>query len=373
MIIKSRNLLHELAQKTYLTSGIAAGATTYLAKNTTGLTTSWAVQLGETGEEQTEVLIGTVTNVGTITGAAANFEHPADTPIYFIKYNQVVFERSTDGTAGTASPMSNGTITYQADAAFTQFDDTSGSVSYAYRTYFRNSALAVNSTESDWITSAGFSFYSLAGIRQRTKNKLWNAKFVDDTMVDEWTNEWKETLRREAIEVNEDYSLGTANVAFGTSGYGTITNSDFKGNIQRMWIEYQGGTAEAVKMDMNDFFPTQSFSASKPHFAMQGDNVFIVKPASTGGTAQIVYPTLETPLDSDTDELPVYLRDHTKAFVDYNLIQAQYKDGKITFSEKVTLENALKGNFKSSITPRNRTGSDRVDLVLPITSEDWLE
>lgn len=374
MIIKTRNLLHESAPKTYLNALIPAGENSFGVKNTTGFTNSWAVQIGETGEENTEIRTATIVDIDSLTiSGTMQFDHPADTPVYAIKYDQVVFERSTVGTAGTATPMTNGTISIQPDQPFTQFDDTSGSVSYAYKTYFRSSGLAANSSESDWITSTGFSFYSLARIRERTKTKLWNAEFLNDEMIDDWTNEWKETLRREAIEVNEDYSLGTVNVAFGTSGLGTITASDFRGNVQRMWIHTPSGTSEAHKMDMNDFVPGEQFSSSRPKFAMQGDSVFLIKPEGNGGTAQIVYPSLEAPLDSDTEEIPVYMRDHTKSFVDYNVIQAQYKDEKITLTEKVSLENALKAGFKNSITPRNRTGQTYVEVVENLSGEDgWL-
>lgn len=374
MIIQSTNNLHLNSPKTFLSTGIAAGATTSPVKNTAGLSTGWGVQIGEVGEEQTEVLIGTNASGTSITHPASAFEHPADTPVYFVKYNQVVFERSTTGTAGTASPMTDGTITYQADRLLTQFDDTSGSASYAYRTYFRNSSSGVTTTESDWITSAGFTFYSLAKLRERTKGKLWNSNFIIDDQIDEWTNEWKETLRREAISVNEDYSLGTVNVGFGTDGLGTITSSDYKGIIQRMWITYNGvGTYRAHKMDITDFLPDQDFSSVNPYYAMRGDTVFLVKPEESGGTAHIVYPTLEVPMDSDTDEVPVYMRDYTKSFVDYNLIQAQYKDGKISLSEKINLEGALKATFKTDITPRQRSEPTYVDLVEPISGEDYSE
>lgn len=372
MIIQATNNLHLNAPKTYLSTGIAAGATTSPVKNTTGLTTSWGIQIGEIGEEQSEVLIGTNASGTSITHPATSFEHPADTPVYFTKYNQVVFERSTAGTSGTATPMTSGTITYQADRLVTEFDDTSGSASYAYRTYFRNSTLNVTTIESDWITSAGFAFYSLAKLRERTKGKLWNANFVTDDQIDEWSNEWKETLRREAIAVNEDYSLGTVNVAFGTDGLGTITASDYKGMIQRLWVTYDGvGTYRAHKMDITSFLPDQTFSSVNPYYALRGDSVFLIKPEESGGTAHIVYPTLEVPMDSDTDELPVYMRDYTKSFVDYNLIQAQYKDGKISLTEKISLENALKSNFKSDITPRKRNEPTYVELVENISGEDY--
>ncbi|WP_460996725.1 hypothetical protein, partial [Staphylococcus aureus] len=70
--------------------------------------------------------------------------------------------------------------------------------------------LVVNSTESDWITSAGFSFYSLGALRQRAKDKLVNASFItDDSLFNDWANEWKDEMANAVIAVNEDYSMGT--------------------------------------------------------------------------------------------------------------------------------------------------------------------
>src|SRR3990167_8406389 len=110
MIIRSLNDLDSKSPSTILTNAEVAGATSIRVGNTTGLTTSWAVQLGKTGEDQTEVLIGTVTNIGTIGVTALTFPHSANTPVVFIKYDKVVFEKSATGTAGTATPITNGTI-----------------------------------------------------------------------------------------------------------------------------------------------------------------------------------------------------------------------------------------------------------------------
>lgn len=219
MLIQTRNILHETAPKTYLLNTEAAGTTVFRLRNSNGFGSSWAIQIGETGEEQTEILvISGNPGAGTLgtTTAASRFEHPADAPVYGIKFNQVVFERSTTGTAGTATPMTDGTITYQPDAydvergeSYTIFDDTTGSASYAYRTYFRNSALTTNSIESDWITTAGFSFYSLGAIRQRIKDKLWNSTWIkEDITMDNWINEWKDKMSNAVIALNEDYALG---------------------------------------------------------------------------------------------------------------------------------------------------------------------
>ena len=176
MIVRNLNDLDSKAPITYLSNDEVTGTTIIRAKNTTGLTTGWAFQIGKTGEDKTEIVLGTVSNVGTLTVAALDFDHPTDTPIYGIKYNQVVFEKSTAGTIGTATPITNGTIEYQADSldrqtgqSYTIFDDTLGTTTDAYKTYFRNSVLALNSLESGWITPTGLTFYSLGKLRQRIR------------------------------------------------------------------------------------------------------------------------------------------------------------------------------------------------------------
>jgi len=119
MIIQSTNNLHLAAPKTRLAINANAGIGTFTLQNTDGFGSSWAIQIGETGHEQTEVLLLSGNpGAGTLgtTTVVSRFSHPADTPVYAIKYNQVVFERSTAGTAGTATPMTGGTITYQADS-----------------------------------------------------------------------------------------------------------------------------------------------------------------------------------------------------------------------------------------------------------------
>jgi len=369
MIIPNRNLLSDGAPKTHLTAAIASGATVYPVKNTAGFTTSYAIQVGETGLEQSEVLIGTVTNNGTITGAASKFEHPVDTPVYNLKFDQVVFERSTVGTSGTATPMTNGTVTYQADADNTIFDDTSGSSSYAYRTYFKNSAGVAGSTsvESDWITSAGFSFYSLARLRERIREKLWNDTFVSDDMVNNWINEWKTEMVNAAISVNQEYSMGTVYVGFGTNGLGTITTDDFK-QPRRIWITYDSGASfnNSTKAHPTSFLPEQQIPSTAPRHIWRGDSVFEVKPAENGGTALIEFYRFGTVIVNDTDELPLSLRAYTKSFVDYGLSQAFLKDEKFAEAKmKLSEANQARELFKLESSPRDKSSQTVVDEVEP--------
>ena len=367
MLVPNRNLLSEFAPKTTLSSAVAAGGTIYPLQNTTGFTTGYAIQIGETGLDKSEVVIGTVTNIGTITGAAANFPHPADTPIYNIKFDQVVFERSTAGTAGTATPMTNGTIGYQADADDTVFDDTSGSASYAYRTYFKNSAGVAGSTsiESDWITSAGFSFYSLGRLRERTREKLWSADYVNDSQLNNWLNEWKDEMVNAAISVNQEYAMGTVLIGFGTDGLGTITTADFK-QPRRVWVTYDSGAnyTNSTKAGPTSFLPGQVIPATSPRHFFHGDSVLEFKPSDTAGSALVEFYRFGTTMVNDTDELPLPLRPYTNSFVSYGLSQALFKDEKFTEAKgKLGEANQAKELFKLESSPRDKSSQTQVEIV----------
>lgn len=376
MIIKARNTLADEAQKTFLTHTEVSGTNVLRWKNPNAFEASWAVQVGETGEEQSEiVLLGTAVPAGTAGTLTANtsYGHPADTPLYAIKYDQLVFEVSTAGTGGTAAAITGGTVNITPDSRYTQFDHTAGSLSYAYKTLFRNSVLGSQSIESDWIV-ATVPFYSLMKIRQRIKDKLWDANFVKDDVVDDWINEWFDELTNTMIEVNEDYALGSVSVAFsGTAEFGTITNADFV-KPRRIWMTTNGSDwYKASKMEMTQFLPDQEFTSTNPYFFMYGDNTIGRRPNDTGGTAGVVYYKWETHLDNDMDELPLPMRGHTKTFVDYGLIQADYKDEKITQTEKKLAEAGLKNEFRQQLVPRSQTGPTYIDIVEDIGQDMVIE
>lgn len=375
MLIYSKNNLDVNAPVSYLTNQEVSGTNVLRWKNSNGASASWAVQVGKTGNKQSEtVVLGTYIpagTAGTLSGTTL-YEHPTDTPLYFIKYDQVVFERSTAGTTGTAIPLTNGTVTYQADSPTTIFDDTSGTPSYGYRSYFRNSITGETTSESDWLTSAGFSFYSLAKLRQRVKDKLYDATYIpNDLMIDDWLNEWYQQMNNTLNEVNEDYAIGTTSVAFASNTeFGTITDTNFKGMTKRVWWMDNGGTYVASKMDSNSFSPARIFNSTVPYYYFQGDTVIGHKPSDTAGTLLIEYQKDQAILVNDTDEVPVPMHAHTKSFVDYALAQAKRKDNK--FSEGSELENVAYqqlGIFKTQISSRLRTSPTFVNIV-EATGED---
>jgi len=379
MIIKIQNSLDTIAQVTYLTQQENLGTTTFHVRNATGFgAASWAVQAGKTGEEKSEIILLSGAPSGTTMAfaTASALDHPTDTPVYAIKYDKIIFNRSTSGTAGTPVPFSSSTVAITPDSPYTQLDDTSGASTYAYKTQYYNSVTAGTSTLSDWITPAGYDFCSLAKIRQRIRNKLYNSTYIpDDSIIDDWTNEYLEMMTNNAIDVDESYSMGTVNLSFsGTVELGTITSADFK-QIARMWITNDGGVNyyKAQKIRLNEYDPQQIFNASLPRYYMYDETVVGRKPSDTSGTASIHYYKLQPVLVNETDLLPQSMRGYTNGFVEYGLAMAFQKDNKPDVYQ-LHWNNAMSTleKFKKEITPRNKTGPSFINIIEPIGNEDGL-
>lgn len=376
MIIKALNNQAINASKTYLSTDVVAAGTSLPVKNINNFTTSWVAQIGETGEERTEVkLISGTPATGTVNlTAGMTYNHPKDTPVYCYKYDKVVFEVSTAGTAGTATALTNGTIGITPDrfsldgASYTIFDDISGSTGYAYKVKFRNSVLAVDSSESDWIIPLGYSFFSLAKMRERAKAKTVNLNISSDT-VDTWINEWHEQMVNALIDTNRDYAIGTTEITF-TDGqqYGTVTASDFK--FPRKVVFIAGGTQEMTSQDLNTVSVNVNDSWGVPTYYFRGDNVIGRDNSSVGGTMRIDYYKIGTQMVYDNDSLPIPMRGYTKYYVDYVRDQAALMDkGDITANEINTFEVKWEGwlnKFSKEMAPRQYTNAETIQITSPL-------
>lgn len=382
-IIKVENNLTDDAQKTYLAVGQAIGVGTLYVKNTNGFNGSWAVQVGETGKDRSEIVIGTgISGTNIILSGTTLYDHPADTPVYSIKWNQVIFQKSTTGTAGTATAITNGTIAIQPDdydpadqKSYTRFDDTAGTSTDAYRSVFRASTLNSNSSQSDWFVPSGATFYSLASLTNRVREKLWDSNFITkDSIIYNWINEFKDEMSNLLISTNESYAMGTVDVGFGTAGLGTVTTTDFN-QIRRLEVTYNGNDYFlSGRMDIKDYLPDQQFSSVHPYHAWRGDTIFQIKPEEQGGTARIYFYRFGTTMVNSTDELPLPMRSYTKAFIDYSLSQAYFKDGKLNESRTLTNEvEKAKLKFQAEVSARDKSGPRYIDIVDAISGEDHLE
>jgi len=375
MIIKAQNILDQSAEFSYLSYGEVVGAGTLRVKNVNAFSPSWAVQVGKTGGEMSEILmLGTAAISGTsiIATGTTRFDHAADTPVYAIKYDKLIFKRSTTGTVGTATAITDGTVGITPDSQFTQFDDSTGLTTYAYKVAYQNSVSGDVTSDSSWIIPSGYSYFSLAKIRERVKRKLISSNFIQsDEIIDDWINEWLEKMTNTAIDVNRDYLLGTENISFAAGQeMGTITSTDFK-EVRKIHMITAAGTATMSRMNITDFRADQVFTESLPQYYWQGDTVFGRKPVDNAGTAVVYYYKRPSILVNDTDEIPVSMQNYTKSFVDYVYAQACFLDQKDDKGYSfINMANAELAQFKQEIAPRWKSGVQYVNVVSPLSSED---
>jgi len=373
MIIQQPNPNINGLPKTYISTSIGT-AISIPVKNINSFSASYAIQIGETGEEQAEVqVLNGTAPAGTALGiiGTTSYSHPTDTPVYPIIFDKIIFKVSTTGTAGTATAITDGTVSIQPDNLFTQYDHTSGAVTYAYKTQFFNSVTSAISDDSDWILPAGNSQYSLYRIRQRIRDKLFNSAFVTDDTLNDWINEWKDQLTNTAIKVNKDYAIGIMNIPIGVNqAFGTITATDFK-NIRRMWFIDNSGTYTCNQIDSTDFKPTDVFSMYHPIYYWQGDSVFGFRPNENSGTAQILYSKLNVNLENDSDEVPVPMRGYSKSFIDYAMAQAYMKDNNQDAAAPfMAMAENERLKFEKEITPRHESGPELIKALEPISEDE---
>lgn len=373
MNIAIKNTLTEQQglQQTYLAGTVTAGGTTAGVKNIAGFTNQWAAQIGQTGEEQSEILIisgvpsGTTFNFGTAPSNTAGtflYPHAPDTPIYNIHYDQIVVNRSTAGTAGPFSAL--GTYNIQPDNEYTNINDATGASTYAYYVQYYNSVSGDLSGSSSVFVPGGPTFYSLQAIRSRIKGKLYSSGFIrNDSDVNDWINECYEEMVNSAIKVNENYMMGSATIGFGTNGLGTITDSSYK-NLIKLEVSWDNvNFLTSQQMNFADFREIDYFDMYHPQHTWRGETVFEVLPHRQGGTVNAYYSTRFTPLVNDTDELTQTLKAYSRAFVEYGLAQAYGVDQQADFDKHMGMFDKIKADFISEITPRDFSSIKMIQVL----------
>ncbi len=380
MLLQIQNTLSQIQgiQQTYLGAPIVPGNTSASIRNGAGFNTNWAVQIGQTGEETAEILnntsiSGTTMNFGTApsnTAGTVLFAHDTDTPLYQIHYDQIVINRSTSGSLGAFSPI--GTINITPDGQYTNFNDPNGAATYAYYTQWYNSLSGDLSGSSSIFVPGGPTFYSLQKIRQRTKDKLYSAGYIrDDAIITDWINEWNEEMTNAAIKVNQNYLLGTNQFAFGTSGFGTVTDSFFKQPI-KLEVTYDSVTyIPSTKIEVRNYSELDFHDINAPRHAWIGETVFQILPHQQQGTVRMTYAQRFTPLIDDSDELTQTLKAYTKACTEYCLGVAYGLDQKDTESQQhYQLADKGKADFIAEVTPRDLTGAEMIDMAESISGGD---
>lgn len=363
MFIRIKNTQTISSPKSNLSAAIQAGANVIPVKNINDYQINYFTQLGQTGEERSEIVqVAGTPSGGTFAAGATRYPHPTDTPAFAIKYNKIVVKRSTSGTAGSATNY--GTVDITPDQPFTQFEDSTAQSGYAYKTAFYNSVLDVYSSESNWITTSGYSPYSRGGLRNAVRQRIKNIPGVEDGDIDLFLNEYMEMMRNAAVQVNEDYGLGTLNVTVGAGTQEYQITDDLHRSPARVWMISAGGTVPYLPIFTADIDPTNEYSWN-PRFYLPGDNTigFIPVP-NAPGTAQIIQNVLDEQLDSDDDQIPRPMKPYRTGFIDYATAMCYRQDGKDALADsREVLAMRKIDMFKAEIDPRQRMTNEQVVMV----------
>jgi len=157
---------------TYLSADVSAAGTTLTVQSIVGFAINKVICIGEIGQEKTEIIkthASTAPTGSTITLASAlTFDHPQDTKVYIIDWDQAEFSNATTAT-GTKTVMT--TIALQPDHDETQYDDTTyESGYYFYR--LKNTILTIYSTYSDPLPYDDYDDNTVMAIKQRALESI---------------------------------------------------------------------------------------------------------------------------------------------------------------------------------------------------------
>lgn len=237
--------LLEDVEKTFVTSSITAADATLTVQNIAGGAVNGYLLVGELGQEKTELLqihASTAPSGTTITLAATaypTFNHPTDTPIYFINYNQVEFSRATT-SGGDKSILVTSAIT--PDQECTVYNDVTNSTGYAY-TRFKNSTTTTYSDYSDEQSYGTIEGYKAGALINRVLNIAHTSAprevlldFINDAILK--IKESKVKWRAEEASRDASNSYGLASETF------TLPTliKELKGEYV-VWIGPEGGKA----------------------------------------------------------------------------------------------------------------------------------
>lgn len=167
MIISAWNPTTEELEKTNLSATVQSGATSLTVKNTDRIPQNNIIMIGEMGMEQTELSITvapTTTPDNRINlNAGLAFAHASDEPVYRMRYDEILFYRSTSQD-GAYELINSQKIDVDNKDKKTYYQDTMGSPSSFYKTKYRNSITFEETEFSDYISAEGYKVTSIGSV-----------------------------------------------------------------------------------------------------------------------------------------------------------------------------------------------------------------
>jgi len=241
-------------QKTYITSPITAGDTTLTVQSIVGASVGGYILVGKIGSETSEIIqihASTAPSGSTITLKTTEvplYNHPTDTTVTFIPYNQVEISRATT-TTGTKTVLT--TMDLAVDQEYSVYNDTTNTTGYAFarfkneseNTYSQYSAYqAYTHTERNKISTL------VSSIQRRLPNKFSREDilgFIKDGFDEIYERKGKWTFEEATRDTSNSLTTGTEEFTL---------PSDLKENKREyiVWIGTEGH-GELDFIDIEEF------------------------------------------------------------------------------------------------------------------------
>jgi len=223
-IIRTKNnILTQYSPKSWLRESVSASGTSLKVKNDAGFATNQYAQIGSTGLEKTELKLISSVGSNALTISATEFDHPTDTPIFGLLYNQIKIYRSITGATGTFTLLA--TVDIDVDREETIYKDTGGTSAHAYKTTFYNSTTSLESEYSAIILPAGKELWTLQSMRESVMSEFNDPlpKFLTEDQIDKWINLWLLIMTRTARSINQDFGIKSTDISLssGVAEYDT--------------------------------------------------------------------------------------------------------------------------------------------------------
>lgn len=189
--VKNPDLLGE--EKTYLTAGCLASASSITVADYEGFSDNDYLVLGDYGKEKTEIVqIDDVSIDATISLDATDrpaYPHSANTQVTRIPWNQVdIYSAITEATClaltGTDIPLA--TTNLEVDDEYTYYNDTTATSATWYKVRFKNSTATTYSDFSDPVQATGYKVNSRGRLKEVVRSLFGDKyeKWVDATDLD---------------------------------------------------------------------------------------------------------------------------------------------------------------------------------------------
>lgn len=215
-----------------LSNKVLVAATTITVVNAADFSANDFILLGVLGSETAEIRkISSISSLTFTLASALSFDHPQDTIITLLDYDQVRFYRSATVT---------GTITALAaaqdllpDSIYNTYDDTANTTGFGWFRFY-NSVTATFSNYSNAIPYAGWADNSVKVMLDTFYTQISNRerKLIKDADVYRWLNEAYTKARNRLNLSNREYTVPTPQSISITSGTAEYTLPDYFSKVR---------------------------------------------------------------------------------------------------------------------------------------------